>query len=74
MEQEIITILKGINPYIEINVNSRLLEEEILDSTGILLLITELEQKYGVEIPFENLQIEDFETIFSIIKLIKRLL
>ena len=45
MEQEILHILQEINPYMEIETDTKLLEEEILDSMEILLLISELEDK-----------------------------
>ena len=50
MEQEILHILQEINPYMEIETDTKLLEEEILDSMEILLLISELEDKYQKQI------------------------
>lgn len=73
MEQEIIAILSEINPYVEIRNDSKLLEEEILDSLGILVLITELEVKYGVTIPLDTIRIENFTDISSIMKLLEGL-
>ena len=61
MEQEILHILQEINPYMEIETDTKLLEEEILDSMEILLLISELEDKYQIQIPLESLQLEDFQ-------------
>ena len=49
MEQEILHILQEINPYMEIETDTKLLEEEILDSMEILLLISELEDKYQIQ-------------------------
>ena len=63
MEQEILHILQEINPYMEIETDTKLLEEEILDSMEILLLISELEDKYQIQIPLESLQLEDFQDI-----------
>lgn len=74
MEQEIIEILGEINPYVEIDKNSNLLEEQILDSLGILVLITELEERYSVQIPIETIGVEDFANVSSIIRLMKGLL
>ena len=61
MEQEILHILQEINPYMEIETDTKLLEEEILDSMEILLLISELEDKYQIQIPLESLQLEYFK-------------
>ena len=73
MEQDIITILEGINPYVDILPGSRLLEEQILDSLGILVLISELEAKYSVQIPLDTIRAEDFADIPSIVKLLEGL-
>lgn len=73
MEETIIAILKELNPYVEINAETKLIEEEVLDSLSILLLIDELEKEYGIEIPLDGLKIEDFQTIFSISDMINRL-
>ena len=72
MEQEILHILQDINPYMEIETDTKLLEEEILDSMEILLLISELEDKYQIQIPLESLQLEDFQDILSITKFVKK--
>lgn len=72
MEQEILHILQEINPYMEIETDAKLLEEEILDSMEILLLISELEDKYQIQIPLESLQLEDFQDILSITKFVKK--
>lgn len=73
MEDTIMEILKELNPYVEIDVGSKLIEEQILDSLSILLLIGELEERYGIEIPFDKLKVEDFQTISSIVDMISRL-
>lgn len=72
MEQEILHILQEINPYMEIETDTKLLEEEILDSMEILLLISELKDKYQIQIPLESLQLEDFQDILSITKFVKK--
>lgn len=72
MEQEILHILQEINPYMEIETDTKLLEEEILDSMEILLLISELEDKYQIQIPLESLQLEDFQDVLSITEFVKK--
>ncbi|WP_075721643.1 phosphopantetheine-binding protein [Roseburia sp. 499] len=74
MKEEILAMLKDINPYVDINEQTNLLEEDILDSMGLLLLITELEEKYNVEVPLDDLKLEDFENLNSIIEFVKSLI
>jgi D-alanine--poly(phosphoribitol) ligase subunit 2 len=40
-----------------------LLETGIVDSVKIVELVLELEQRFGVSLPFEELEIEDFRTV-----------
>ncbi|MEY8237001.1 phosphopantetheine-binding protein [Lachnospiraceae bacterium 66-29] len=72
MEEKILTILRDINPYVDIDRTSELIEEEILDSMGLLLLITELEKEYQIEISLDDLQADDFENLDNIVALVKR--
>lgn len=73
MKQEIIEIIQMINPYVEVCETSRLLEDDVLDSLGILSLISELEGTYGIKIPLDTIRIEDFESVSRIIKLVEDL-
>ena len=72
MEQEIIEMLSQINPYEEVTETTLLLDEGILDSLALLLLISELEKKYAIQIPFEKLQLEDFQTVQTIVQFLKK--
>ena len=72
MEDEILQILREINPYDEVNENTALLED-FLDSMGLLLLINELEEKYHVEIPLDQLKLEYFKNVEGIVKFVSGL-
>ncbi len=43
-----------------------LLDSGILDSFGIMSLLAFIEQEYGVEVPAEDIEPENFETIAAI--------
>lgn len=47
------------------------IETGLLDSLGLVTLVVELEQRCGVEIPFETLEVDDFRTMRSIVRLIE---
>ncbi len=66
MQEKILAMLQEINPYVDIDETTQLLVE-ILDSMELLLLITQLEETYHIEIPLESIQAEDFETVSSIV-------
>jgi acyl carrier protein len=40
-----------------------LIEERFVDSVRLVDLVLEIEQHFGVELPFEELEIEDFRTV-----------
>lgn len=69
----IINILKEINPYIAINNYTDLLEEGILDSVGIMYLITSLEELYDIEISGDNIIPNNFRNIIAIHNLVESL-
>lgn len=70
MKEEILQMLQEINPFDEVDENTELLKD-FLDSMGLLLLINELEEKYGVEIPLDQLELEHFENLGNIIKFLE---
>jgi D-alanine--poly(phosphoribitol) ligase subunit 2 len=43
-----------------------LLETGLVDSIKIIELVLELEQRFGVSFPFEELEIEDFRTVLTL--------
>lgn len=53
--------------------HTNLLEEDIIDSLGIMLLVDHLQERFGVEIPAEEVVIENFSTIGAMTRLMTRL-
>jgi D-alanine--poly(phosphoribitol) ligase subunit 2 len=52
--------------------NVDLLETGLVDSVKIVELVLELEQRFGVSLPFEDLEIEDFRTVAKLAECIAR--
>jgi D-alanine--poly(phosphoribitol) ligase subunit 2 len=50
-----------------------LLETGLIDSIGLVELILQLEDRFGVSLPMDALEIDDFRTINKIADLITRL-
>lgn len=71
VKEKVIEILNGINPYVDIDDNTDLLEE-LLDSMTILLLISEIEEEYGFEIDLSAFEVEWFQRIAGIVDFIER--
>lgn len=49
-----------------------LLETALVDSIGLVELILELEERFGVSLPMEDLEIDDFRSVHRIADLIVR--
>jgi acyl carrier protein len=47
-----------------------ILEAALLDSLGLVMLLFEIELRFGTELPLESLEIDDFRTIEKIARLI----
>jgi acyl carrier protein len=46
------------------------IEVGLLDSLGLVMLVAEIEERFGVTIPFETLEVDQFRTVGSIARLV----
>lgn len=69
VKEKIIKILINISGTKKINKNldMNLVENGYLDSMGIVELLTEIEDEFGIEIPFSDFDLSDFDTTNKII-------
>ena len=49
-----------------------LLEEEMLDSMSILFLVSEIEDKYAIQVPMEDVVEDNFKNIESIVDYVNK--
>lgn len=73
MEEKLIKILKTIRPDVDFSSAKRLIDDEILDSFDIIQVVMELNEAFDVEIPVEDLQPENLNSIAAMEELITRL-
>ncbi len=71
---KIMELVQEINPYEEINESSRLIEEAILDSLTLVILINEIEEFFNVKLPEDKLKPENFENISEIAEMVEKIL
>ena len=64
-------ILSSLHPEIEIDRETRLLDDGILDSLDIVTLITDLNDEYKISIGAEDITPDNFQNIDSIERLIR---
>lgn len=60
-------------PSSELTMDYDLIENDVLDSLGIMRLVSLIEDRYGIEIPDEQLVPENFVTIGALTALIEPL-
>ena len=58
----------------EIEDTTLLLEEEILDSVSILYLVSEIESKYSIQIPIEDIVEENFSDLNHIVAYVRSII
>lgn len=70
LKNKIIEIIKDIQPYEEFTDFTNLLDEEILDSVSVFVLVQDLESEFRVDIGMDEINKENFTNIISIAELI----
>lgn len=58
------------DPGIVLDEGVRLIEEGFVDSLGIFLLVSFLEDRFGIELQSEDVTLENFETLAAIDRLV----
>ena len=71
--EKLIEILNEIHPDVNFEKEEALVDDGILDSLDIVTLITEINDKFDVSIPAEDIIPENFNSVKSLYSLILRL-
>lgn len=64
-------ILGELHPESEINRDTRMIDDGILDSLDVVTLVTDVNAEYGIEITAEDITPDNFNTIDGICALIE---
>jgi acyl carrier protein len=73
LEYQILQILKQERPEIDFNLSNDLISNGLIDSFEIVMLITEFEKKFSINIPGEDIVPESFATVGAMAKLVRKL-
>lgn len=73
MKEEILKILSDLRPEFDFTENVNFIEEGMLDSFDVISLVSELDNKYGIEISGEDVVPENFSSVEAIEFLLGRL-
>lgn len=66
-------ILNELRPELDFEKEDRLIEDGVLDSFDLVSLIGEINDQFDVEIDFDDIEPENFNSVEAMIKLIERL-
>lgn len=70
---ELMGILSGVRPDVDFDREERLMDDEVLDSLDIVMLVGEVNDAFGVSITVDDLLPENFNSAQAIYALIQRL-
>lgn len=69
--EEIIEILSELCPGVDFENSDSLIDDELIDSLDIISIVTEMMDKYDIEISVDDLVPENFNSVDDIIDLVK---
>jgi len=72
--EELKEVLKTAAPKVDWDMEGNLIEEGILDSVDIISVVSELTAAYDIEIPAEEMEVENFCCAQAIYDMVQRLL
>jgi len=70
--QKLIEILYEIRPEVDFENNSDFIEKRLLDSMDIVMLVSDVEEEYGIRIDVNDIIPENFNSLEAILNLIER--
>ncbi|MDR3278584.1 MAG: acyl carrier protein [Oscillospiraceae bacterium] len=71
--EQLLSVLGGLFPDIDFAGERALIDEHVLDSMDILMLVGELNETYGVKITAKHLRSENFNSAEGILALLQAL-
>jgi len=71
---KLMEVLKKAAPKVDWDMEGNLIEEGVLDSIDIISVVSEITVVYGIEIPAEEMESENFCNREAIYNLVQRLL
>ena len=73
MKEHVIGILEDINPGVDYETCTTLVDDRFIDSLGMLSLVAEIEDAFDITIPAVEVVADNFNSVDAICKLLMRL-
>jgi acyl carrier protein len=71
-EQQVVDTLRALHPEHDFTRDQRLLDEGIIDSFDVTIVVADLDQKFGISIDGADIVPEHFATIAAIVELLMK--
>ena len=70
---ELLSVVKSVIPDIDLCAERRLITDGVINSLSFVMLFTAISDHYGIEIPFDEMVPDNFDSIEAMYSLIMRL-
>ncbi len=71
--EKLLEILRELRPDVDFEKEKALIDDAVLDSFDIVSLVGEINDAFQVEVPFEAMEAENFNSVQAIYNLIQKL-
>lgn len=72
--EQLLSIMREIRPDVDFETETKLIDDEILDSFDIISIVSEVNEQFGIEINVDDLLPENFNSAEALYALIKKML
>ncbi|MBQ7216060.1 MAG: acyl carrier protein [Synergistaceae bacterium] len=72
MREKVLRLLKNALPGVDFEGSANLVDDGILDSMAVTVIIAELTMEFGIDIPFDELESRNFNSVDAMVSLIGR--
>ena len=72
--EALLNILKDLHPEVDFDTETKLVDNQILDSFDIVTIVAEIDAEYDVQIPAEELVPVNFNSAAALYALVEKLL
>ncbi len=72
MREELLEILSDCCPDVDFENETALIDDGLLESLDIVMIVTDLKHRFGVDINVDDLMPENFNSVDAILDLIRR--
>lgn len=73
MKEQVLEVLKSVRPDINFEFAEKLIDDGVLDSFDIISIVSDLNEKFDIDITADELEPENFNTLDAIVSLVESL-